>query len=256
MQLNAVVLPAPFGPIRPTISHSSTDRLSPSIATRPPKRIVRSRTSSTDTAALQSAGPGFAVWVMEGELVPGEPAGERPDDLAKAARVQHHRLKQQGRADDVGDVELVVAVEGSPAGVVRQRLEQRADGTDQREEDRSTDDTATVSQATDDDHDDEGDREVEAGDRREVLVRELLLPEREHAAGEAGHGTGDREAEELVAEDVDAVGRGDELVFAQRNQATSELGTTYPHVDVDAHQHHREREQVVPVFGREGCRPV
>src|SRR5437868_6141588 len=154
MQLNAVVLPAPLGPIRPTISHSSTDRLSPSIATRPPKRIVRSRTSSTDTAALQSAGPGFAVWVMKGELVPGEPAG----------------------------------------------------------------------------------------DRREVLVRELLLPEREHTAGEAGHGAGDREAEELVAEDVDAVGRGDELVFAQRNQATSELGTTYPHVDVDAQEHHRERE--------------
>src|SRR3982750_2724372 len=108
MQLNAVVLPAPLGPIRPTISHSSTFRFSPSIAVRPPKRMVRSRTSSTDTAALHRSGATVAIRVVQRELVAGEPARERADHLAEAAGVEDHRLEQQRRADDVRDVELVV----------------------------------------------------------------------------------------------------------------------------------------------------
>src|SRR3954471_24385677 len=108
MQLNAVVLPAPLGPIRPTISHSSTFRLSPSIAVRPPKRMVRSRTSSTDTAALHRSDATVAVRVVQGEAVPGEPAGERTDHLTEPTWVHHHGLEQQRRPDRVRDVELVV----------------------------------------------------------------------------------------------------------------------------------------------------
>src|SRR3954451_2294981 len=122
MQLKAVVLPAPLGPIIPTISHSSTVRLIPSTAVRPPKRIVRLRTSSTDTGALHRAGTGVCVGVVEGELLAREPARERPDHLTQTARVKHDGLQQERRADDVGDVELVVAVERAPAGVRRDRL--------------------------------------------------------------------------------------------------------------------------------------
>src|SRR3954453_11634359 len=101
MQLNAVVLPAPFGPISPTISHSSTRRSRLSIATSPPKRMVRSRTSSTDTAALHRSDGGAAVRVVQRELVAGEPARKRPDHLPETARVHDHGLQQQRRADDV-----------------------------------------------------------------------------------------------------------------------------------------------------------
>src|SRR5437764_15267702 len=111
MQLKAVVLPAPLGPIMPTISHSSTVRLIPSTAVKPPNRMVRLRTSSTDTGTLHRAGTGVCVGVVEGEPVPGEPARERPDHLTETARVEHNRLQQQRRTDHVGDVELVVAVE-------------------------------------------------------------------------------------------------------------------------------------------------
>src|SRR3954470_23375788 len=114
MQLKAVVLPAPLGPIRPTISHSSTLRFRPSIAVRPPKRMVRSRTSSTDTGTLHLACPGVAVGVVEGELRAAEPASERPDDLPEPAGVEDDGLQQQHCADDVRDVELVVAVERAP----------------------------------------------------------------------------------------------------------------------------------------------
>src|SRR4051812_20184296 len=112
MQLKAVVLPAPFGPINPTISHSLTARLSPSTAVSPPNRIVRSRTSSTDiTASGERGGGRVTMVVVQREPMAGEPLGERTQHLAEPARVEDDRLEQQHRADDVGDVRLVVGVE-------------------------------------------------------------------------------------------------------------------------------------------------
>src|SRR3954452_25175148 len=106
MQLNAVVLPAPLGPIKPTISHSSTFRLSPSIAVRPPKRMVRSRTSSTDTAALHRSDAAVPVRVVQAERGTREPPRERSDHLAEPARIHDPRLEEQRRSDRVRDVEL------------------------------------------------------------------------------------------------------------------------------------------------------
>src|SRR3954451_7791320 len=122
MQLNAVVLPAPFGPINPTISHSSTFRFKPSIAVRPPKRMVRSRTSSTDIAALHRADAGATVRVVQRELVAAEPARDRADDLPQPAGVEDDGLQQHHRPDDVGQVELVGAVEGPPAALAGEPL--------------------------------------------------------------------------------------------------------------------------------------
>ena len=54
MTLNAVVLPAPFGPIRPEICPDSTSNETPSRATMPPKRNVISRTDSNVATASGS----------------------------------------------------------------------------------------------------------------------------------------------------------------------------------------------------------
>src|SRR3954469_18234075 len=51
MTLNAVVLPAPFGPMRPAISASSTVSDSSSSARMPPKRRLTLSTSSSATVA-------------------------------------------------------------------------------------------------------------------------------------------------------------------------------------------------------------
>src|SRR4051795_9945071 len=51
MTLNAVVLPAPFGPMRPAISPSSTVSDSSSSARMPPKRRLTLSTSSSATVA-------------------------------------------------------------------------------------------------------------------------------------------------------------------------------------------------------------
>src|SRR4051812_10869779 len=172
MQLNAVVLPAPLGPISPTISHSLTARFKPSMAMRPPKRMVRSRTSSTDiTTSSQSSGGCITVLVVQREPMPCEPLRERSQHLPETARIEDDRLQQQARADDVGDVSLVVGVEVEPSGVVRDAREQRVD---QREERGSGDHAGAVAETTDDDHHDEDECLVEAGRRGEVLVGELL----------------------------------------------------------------------------------
>ena len=50
-RLNSVDLPAPFGPIRPTISPARISKLTSSTATRPPKRLTAPCTASTGAPA-------------------------------------------------------------------------------------------------------------------------------------------------------------------------------------------------------------
>src|SRR3954449_3701810 len=67
MQLKMVVLPAPLGPMRPTISNSPTLMLTSRRACRPPKRIETPTVSRTGIGALRSwsfahvAGEAFAL---------------------------------------------------------------------------------------------------------------------------------------------------------------------------------------------------
>src|SRR3954462_1525927 len=113
MQLNAVVLPAPLGPIRPTISNSLTSRLTSCSACRPPKRIDRPRTSSTDMGALHRRRPAVPV-VVHREPAALQPALDRRNALADPTRVEDERLQQQDGTDEPGKralVRPVVAVE-------------------------------------------------------------------------------------------------------------------------------------------------
>src|SRR5207248_5924572 len=63
-QLNSVVLPAPFGPIKPAIRPLLTVKLTFSSATIPPKRIVSCAISSKGVAA-----PAIAPAIGSGEVV-------------------------------------------------------------------------------------------------------------------------------------------------------------------------------------------
>src|SRR5689334_18308000 len=103
MQLKAVVLPAPFGPMSPTISNSLTVRVRSCRACRPPKRMDRSETSSTDTGALHCRGTGVQV-VVHLEAVARHPARDRPQRRSEAARVEDEGLQQQQRADQRREV--------------------------------------------------------------------------------------------------------------------------------------------------------
>src|SRR5258706_15849067 len=55
MMLNAVVLPDPFGPIRAVIVPSATEKLQPSTAITPPKRLLSLSTSNSAVIAPRPA---------------------------------------------------------------------------------------------------------------------------------------------------------------------------------------------------------
>src|SRR3954447_10282190 len=110
MQLNAVVLPAPFGPMRPTISNSLTSRVTSCSACSPPNRMDRSRTSSTDTGALHSARTGVSRVVVQRERMARQPSRQRPQLRAEPARVEDQGLQQQERPDQAGHGALAGAV--------------------------------------------------------------------------------------------------------------------------------------------------
>src|SRR5918997_1170856 len=75
MRLKVVVLPAPLGPMMPTISHSSREMLTSRAACTPPKRMDRLRASSTDIADLHLLRPA----VLEVEAAAPQPPLDRPD---------------------------------------------------------------------------------------------------------------------------------------------------------------------------------
>src|SRR3954447_4568498 len=82
MTLNAVVLPAPFGPISPAISSSSTASESSSNARIPPKRRLTLSTSSSATRRLAS----HAAVVLAEVLGEGDHVAAAEDDAVLATR--------------------------------------------------------------------------------------------------------------------------------------------------------------------------
>src|SRR5437879_12189809 len=94
--LNVVVLPAPFGPMMPTISNSSTWMVTSRAACRPPKRIESSRASSTDIGDHHLLhAPSCPV-----EPLAGDPLLDRAHDLADAPRHPREHDEQEHRPDD------------------------------------------------------------------------------------------------------------------------------------------------------------
>src|SRR4051812_18089705 len=118
MQLKQVVLPAPFGPMRPTISNSSTLRLTSSSACRPPKRMDSSWASRTGIDTLR---PGSTrhVHLETTTLQPapdGRSHGAQPVGLEDEGEDGQH--PRQGGDDEEG----VVLEEADRRAPVRQVL--------------------------------------------------------------------------------------------------------------------------------------
>src|SRR5437879_1578404 len=96
--LNVVVLPAPFGPMMPTISNSSTWMVTSRAACRPPKRIESPRASSTDIGDHHL----LHASRRPVELLAGDPLLHRTHELADATRQPGEHDEQQHRPDDTG----------------------------------------------------------------------------------------------------------------------------------------------------------
>src|SRR5690606_2270823 len=104
MRLNAVVLPAPFGPIRPTMAPCSTSKLTSRSAARPPKDFERFSTRSS--AAMSTSLP----------------------RAAQARRQRRQAVGQESQDEDErGAVEDVLRVHGGPEELRQGRQDQRPD---------------------------------------------------------------------------------------------------------------------------------
>src|SRR3954470_15380567 len=87
MQLKSVVLPAPLGPIRPTMRPGATSNDTPSSATMPPKRTATSCTRSSACPASDDTGLLLAFNSTELEFV--APPDPSPMSEVAAYTVRH-----------------------------------------------------------------------------------------------------------------------------------------------------------------------
>src|SRR3954447_10374790 len=144
MQLKQVVLPAPLGPMRPTISNSSTSKATSSSACRPPKRIDRSMASRTGIG-LFGTRPATGVHL---EALALEPTAYGRGDRAQALGLEDHGEDGEHPGERGNDVDGVVLEEADRLPPVGQVL--AAEHVEQGEHD----DAAAPAQ-TADDRDDE-----------------------------------------------------------------------------------------------------
>src|SRR5712691_12119467 len=185
MQLKMVVLPAPFGPMSPTISNSPTRRLTSCSAWRLPKRIETSVVSRTDIDALRSP----AAATSGSERLALQPPPDGCGEGAEAVRLEDEREDGQharerldeepGALLDVGDPEVLGEL-GQPVA-----CEHEQQGEDH--------DAPAPAQAANDRDDEERQGDLGEG---EVRGHHVEAPRPEQGAGDARVEPGDREGEQ------------------------------------------------------------
>src|SRR5207247_11339498 len=202
MQLNSVVLPAPFGPMRPTISPGSMASDTSRLASRPPKRLLAASTLSKAAMALcrrarrpppkaQPAGPRQreqAGWTERRD----DDDDEAVDDQVDAAAGE--RPGAERRAHDLRDRD-----EDDGA---KHRAPQPADAADHRGHDRQR---APV-------------------ELQHLLGKHRQGPEGVEHAGSGEDGRGDAPRDHLVEPAVDADAFGRFLIVADGAEVVTELG--------------------------------
>ena len=205
-----VVLPAPFGPIRPTISPGRTSKVTPSTATTPPNRTV--------SASIESVAGG------RGAAPEGTTTGVSAVALDRPAARRGSRCSSSScaKASPLG---FAISVTRSRAPEKRlsafalkpERIEDLAsDATDheQRRQQRPTHVPDTA------DHHEHHDRDRQEG--RELGVVDGLLPEGEEAPADRGDRGPEPEREQLRSRDAHPEGRGGALVVAHGDEPSTD----------------------------------
>ena len=196
----SVVLPAPFGPIRPTTSPGFTSNDTSLTATTEPKRTVSPLIDNVapGTGSTSAGGSGTRSSCRRGqaELLP-----ERPgvgDDVGDAVLVQDQDDEHEDRAEDQRPIRSLRPIQSS---MMRVPMPPTAFGA-------SEDRAQHVAEAADD-------GVAQAVDRREdveVVVGDDLTAEADQDAGHGREPGRHREGVQLHAEHRDAERRGGPLV--------------------------------------------
>src|SRR5438270_8278315 len=207
MTLTSVVLPAPFGPIKPWIVPCSTSSDTSSTACTPPKwRRTSTRRSSTDSGSRPPR------WPHERKAAAADDALRSEDDD-----------QDQKRAGE--DVDVVAGV--------REYVRQQRD--DQRADHRSEHEPAPT---------ENGERQ-NLHSARDSVLRIARVDEEVEVRLERTRVARDHRAQhkrdQLVARDIDALAQGRQFVLADRGPRVAEaaLGQA-PHKEDDHHQRRQD----------------
>src|SRR5262245_13350007 len=100
MRWNSVVLPAPFGPMSPTISPGATSRLAPETAWSPPNRF---RTPATSRSATSGGRRSTRPDAPEMRI---DALGQEQDDADQEHAVHHEVESRPSRAGEVDPRDL------------------------------------------------------------------------------------------------------------------------------------------------------
>src|SRR5215207_6797842 len=204
MTLKHVVLPAPFGPIRPRISPRLMEKWTSLSATTPPKRSVtwsisRSVSPSGPTSMLSAswsevsgatvtgasaAVPSWMVWSGIGCGLLGFDLSVL--EFSGSASARHQSLRSQDHHHDEGDAEG----ERTPLLELTEALRQVG------EQEGSEEHADHVAGSTDDDHGDEEERQVD----HERVGLDVLLLAAEQQPRDAADGRADGEGPQLELE--------------------------------------------------------
>src|SRR3954454_11347611 len=101
MQLKIVVLPAPLGPIRPTISNSPTRTLTSRSACSPPKRMDTPSVSRTGIDPLRARS---RTGVVHAEALALQPAPDRRGQRAHPVGLEDEGHDRQRAGDGLHEV--------------------------------------------------------------------------------------------------------------------------------------------------------
>src|SRR3954452_561634 len=181
--LKQVVLPAPFGPIRPRISPGRMSNETSSSATTPPNRIVTFRSASSASAGAATVsvsvsgmcGPLLELLEPFVELLGAHAAARREHALRPEVGEQHEQHPEDQHPE------------------VGERAEQLGQV---RDDDRAEDDAPPVARTADDHGGDEQDGQQQL----ERLRVDERLPGREQRPGQAADEGADGEREQLELE--------------------------------------------------------
>src|SRR6185295_11547724 len=190
-RLNAVVLPAPLGPMRPSTSPRAISSERSRTATNPPKRLEIPET-----------------WRSGGTGLSGRAGPEAAQGRVGALREEKHHRDQQ---EAVGD-----QVRAGPASLPEVDARGLGEGAqDEGAENRSHDGARAAHNGSDDDLDRQRDPEYRGGLEREEVERVERPPH-------PGEERRDDHRQHLVAERVDSEGLAGALVLADRDQVGAE----------------------------------
>src|SRR5712691_12247656 len=216
-QLKKVDLPAPFGPISPTISPAATSSVAPDSATKLPKLRETSRALSSMARRRLGFAPQPAV--------PHEAA-----EVEQAARLEPGDDHDDAAVEDVGEAGAAAAEQRIGAGLQRDQ----DGGSEQRAEQ-----AAGAAQRRDDDH----------LDRAQNAKAALRIDEADHQrverAGERGERGAQQQRIELVAADRHAEAARRAFAGADRAPVIAHAGALQVPGEQQKPGEHREEQIII-----------